>query len=227
MRSIHRAGWSRARGVIALCRARLRATGGGRAARALGVLCAGGFAAAAIALRAADGADASLSGLTIACAHWLPWIAGAPLSLAAADDREGADRRDGIEALAASRGVSPAGLAAARVLAAMAEIAAAIGIPLVTLAALTAALAGRSAAVLARIGIAAGALIFAVIAGVTLGGAAAASARFGRARGRWLFAAIVLGPWILADLAGHGAWSIPGALGAALDFVLGARSGHA
>jgi hypothetical protein len=66
-------------------------------------------------------------------------------------------------------------------------------------------------------------VIVAVVAGVTLGGAGAVCGRIGRARGRWLLLAVIVGPWVLADLAGHGAWSIPGALGAVVDFVLGAR----
>jgi hypothetical protein len=61
------------------------------------------------------------------------------------------------------------------------------------------------------------------VAGVTLGGLGAACGRVGHAQGRWLLVAAVVGPWMLADLAGHGAWSIPGALGAVLDFALGAR----
>jgi hypothetical protein len=63
-----------------------------------------------------------------------------------------------------------------------------------------------------------GAVAFAVIAGVTLGGLGAICGSLGRARGRWLLFAAVFGPWVLADMAGHGGWSIPGALRAVLDF---------
>jgi hypothetical protein len=213
----------RTRGVIALARARLRSTRAGRSSRTLGLVYAAGFAVAALVLRASDGAEASLSGLTVIAAHWLPWIVGAPLALAAAEDREAADRREGIEALAAARGFSPRGLAAARVLAAMFEITVAVGLPLAALALFTAALAGRAQVAALRVGLAAGALVFAAITGVTLGAVGAACGRIARARGRWLLTAVVFGPWLVADLSGHGAWSIPGALGAALDFVLGTR----
>jgi hypothetical protein len=182
-----------------------------------------GFGVAAVALRFADGAQVSLAGLTITAAPWLAWIGGGALAFAAAEDRAAVDRREGIEALAAARGISPAGLEAARVLAAMSGASLAIGVPLVILGLLTAALAGRPGVVAHRAGVALGAAIFAAIAGVTLGGVGAISGRVGRARGRWVLLAFVAGPAVIADLAGHTGWSIPGALGAVLDFLLGTR----
>ena len=92
---------------------------------------------------------------------------------------------------------------------------------------LTAALAGHGGVALHRLALGVGAAGFAVVTGVTLGAVGSACGRVGRARGRWLLAAVVVGPWMLADLVGHGAWSIPGALGAVLDFALGARSAGA
>ncbi len=130
--------------MIALCRGRLFATPAGRAGRTLAALVAAGFAMAAVALRVTDGADASLSGVTAAAAPWIAWIAGAALAYAAAEDRAATDRREGIEALCAARGISPAGLESARALAAMTAIALAIGAPLVFLSLVTAALAGRA-----------------------------------------------------------------------------------
>ena len=220
MPSTRQASVRRSRGAVALMRARLGRHRWARVGKTLAWLTAGGFAAAAVGLRWSDGADASLSGLVVAAAHGVPWLVGAPVALAAAEDHRAADRREGISALAAARGISPSALAAARVLAAMEEIAWGIGAPLVALAALTAALAGRFGAAVDRVGLALGAALFALIAGVALGGLGAACARVGGARGRWLLIAIVVGPWALADLAGRGAWSIPGALGAALDFAL-------
>lgn len=205
-------------------RARLRASGGARAARAGAWGLFAVFAVAAVVLRASDGEDASLTGLVVAAAHAVAWIAAAPLALAVAEDPRAADRRDGVILLAASRGVSASGLSSARVLAAMIEIARVIGLPVVLLALLTAGLAGRAAAAFDRLALAAGGVGFAIVAGVTLGGIAAACARAAGPRGRWLFAGAVILPWILADLAGHGAWSIPGALGAVLDFALRVRS---
>jgi ABC-type transport system involved in multi-copper enzyme maturation permease subunit len=195
-----------------------------RAGRALAWIVAGGAAAVGLVLRASDGPEAVLSGLPLAAAPWITWIGGGALALAAAGDTAGADRREGVEALVAARGFSPASLGAARVLAAMQAVAAAVGVPLVALSILLAALAGRPAAIAHRLGLGLGAAAFALVVGVTLGGAGAIAGSLGRGRGRWLLFAAVAGPWMLADLAGHGAWSIPGALGALLDFALGARS---
>ena len=224
MPSIRQAGLSRARGAVALARSRLRGLGGARAARALAWLAVLGFAGTAVVLRVSDGAEAPLSGLVVSATHWIAWLVGAPLALAVAEDRRAFDRREGVEALAAARGLSPTGLESARVLAAMAEIASSMGVPVLALSLLTASLAGAAGVALHRAALGLGAVGFAVVAGVTLGGLGSACGRLGRARGRWLLAAIVLGPWMLADLAGHGAWSIPGALGAVLDFALGVRS---
>ncbi len=102
----------------------------------------------------------------------------------------------------------------------MTAIASAIGAPLVFLSLVTAALAGRAPVALDRAATSVGVVVFAAVAGVALGALATVSARLGRTRGRWVLFAAVVGPWVLADLAGHGAWSIPGALGAVLDFVL-------
>src|SRR5262249_40908771 len=145
------------------------------------------------------------------------WLIGAPLCLAAARDRRLADRREGIDALVASHGFSDGALEAARTLGAMIEIASALGAPLLGLSLLFAVLAGSLRLALARLALAGGIVLFAVIAGVTLGGLGAACGRLGRARGGLLLAALVAGPWALAELRGGGAWSIPGALEAVLS----------
>lgn len=217
----------RSQGVVALARARLRASGRARFGRLGAWAVVLGFAIMAVALRAEGGADASLADVVAGAARWVAWLAGAPLALAAAEDHAARDRRDGILALVAPRGISTAGLASARALAAMMEIARAIAVPLLLLAALTAGLAGRGRAVLESAGAGAGVVAFALVAGVTLGGLGAACGRIGRARGQRLLLGIVVLPWLLADLAGHGAWSIPGALAAVLDFALRAGSAGA
>jgi hypothetical protein len=224
MGSIRRSGLRRTRSVVALCRARLFATRAGRLGRTFAALCAVGFAVVAIALHVADGAEALASGLTFTAAQWLAWVAGGALAYAAAEDHAAVDRSEGVEALVAGRGLSTTALASARMLAAMSAVAWVIGSPLALLVLLTAALAGSVPAVIHRVGAGLGAIVFAVVAGVTLGGVGSACGGVGRARGRWLLLAVVAGPWVLADLAGHGAWSIPGALGAVLDFVLSDRS---
>ena len=225
MASIREAGLGRTRAVVALCRGRLLGSRAARVGQTLAMLCAAGFAAAALTLRFSDGADAALDGLTVTASHWIAWIAGAPLAFAAAEDHGARDRRDGVEALAAARGISPTALDSARVLGAMSAVGWTLGAPLAALAIFTAALSGRGSVALHRLGIGLATLAFAGVAAVTLGGIGSVCGRVGRARGRWLLAAVVLGPWVLADLAGRGAWSIPGALGAVLDFLLGGRGG--
>lgn len=210
----------RGRGLIALAARRLRASTGGTIATLAAIPVVLAFAGIAVALRSVDGSLAPLSGLVPTAARWLAWVVAAPLALAAARDRRLLDRREGLDALAAGRGFSASALEAARALGAMTTITTAIGVPLIVLALFTAALAGSVRLAVARLGLAVLAALFAVIAGVTLGGLASLCARAGRARGRLLLFAVVAGPWMLADLLGHGAWSIPGALAAVLDFTL-------
>ena len=157
----------RQQSLVALCRARLAGTRGGRFGRVFATIVTGGFAAVAVNLRVNHRPDASLSGLTLGAAPWITLVSGGALAFAAAEDRAAADRREGIEALVAARGFSPASLEAARVLAAMSAVATAIGAPLALLALLTALLAGRAAAVIHGAGVGLGALGFALVAGVT------------------------------------------------------------
>lgn len=217
----------RGRGLHALAVRRLRASAGGRIALVLSIPVVLAFGGIAVALRSVDGSLASLEGLVPTAATWLAWLAAAPLALAAARDRRLVDRREGVDALAAARGFSASTLEAARSLGAMTAIATSLGVPLVALAIFTAALAGTPRLALTRLGVAVLAAAFAVVAGVTLGGLASICARVGRARGRLLLFAVVAGPWVLADVLGHGAWSIPGALAAVLDFTLRGGQGPA
>jgi hypothetical protein len=211
----------RRRGLLALERELLRRAGGGRGAYLFRVLLFLGFAGAILLVRSADGGDAPLEGLVGAAARWSAWLVGAPLALSAARDSRAEGQRDGIAALAAARGFSAQAREGARVFAAMLEMTAALGVPLVALAGLAAAVAGSFALVVARVGLALGCAAFAVVAGVTLGGISAACGVVGRARGRWLLLAVIAGPWIVADLTGHRYLSIPGVLAAVLKVTLG------
>ncbi len=210
----------RGRGLVALAAQRLRGSAGGRFAAVAAIPVALAFAGIAVALRSVDGSLSPLEGLVPTAATWLAWAAAAPLALSAARDRRLLDRREGVDALAAARGFSASALESARALGAMAAITTALGVPLVLLTLFTAALAGSVRLALARLGLALLAAAFSVIVGVTLGGLASICARTGRARGRLLLVALVAGPWALADLLGHGAWSIPGALAAVINFTL-------
>ena len=213
------------RALVALARERIHRTGGARLGRTFAWLSTGFFAVTAIVLRISDGELVALSGLLRSAAVWAAWLAGAPIALAAAHDRRGRDRADGIDALAAARGAPRGAVEAARTLAAMMEAAAAVGVPVVLLAALDAALSGSFRVLGLRLAAMLAVAVFAATTGVTLGGVAAASGRIGGARGRSLFMAIVIAPWLVADFFGHASWSIPGALGALLSFGIGLASG--
>jgi hypothetical protein len=215
----------RGRGLVALAARRLRVSAGGRFAAVAAIPVALAFAGIAVALRTVDGSLSPLEGLVPTAATWLAWACAAPIALSAARDRRLLDRREGVDALAAARGFSASALESARALGAMVAITTALGVPLVVLTLFTVTLAGSFRLALARVALALLAAAFSLIVGVTLGGLASICARAGRARGRLLLVALVAGPWVLADLLGHGAWSIPGALAAVIDFTL--RAGQA
>jgi hypothetical protein len=206
--------------LIALARARLRQTKGGRWSALLGLLLLAAFGVIELILRADEGPGVAFGGLLETATRAITWAAGAPVALAAAHNRARADRDEGIEALAASRGAGPRSLAAVRTFAAMLQATIAVGAPLVVLALLAVVLTGSVPSALRHLGLALGLAGFSLVAGVTIGGVAAACERVGGARGRSLLLAVVLIPWVLTDLVGLRAWSIPGALNAALTFVV-------
>lgn len=175
------------------------------------------YAGMAVALRASDGADASFSGLVTQAARIVACVAGGAVALAAAGDRATLDRREGIEALAAVRGAPPLALAAGRALATMLQVIRAILGPMLALGVLAVILSGTLFVALSQLGVLLGVALFAVATGVVVGAAADICSRIGRRQGRWLLLAVVLGPWVVADIAGRSAWSIPGALSALLE----------
>lgn len=186
-----------------------------------------GFAIAAVALRVADGAAASLGGLIAQCVRSVAWIGGGTVALAAAHDRGGLDRAEGIDVLAALGGAPAPALRAARAAGAIWTVALTIGAPGAALAVLTAVLAPSPEVALRRLGLALGALAFAVASGTVLGLLASAAGHLAGRRGRWLLVGLVVVPWALADVAGRPTWSVPGALDALLTLafrVAGGRS---
>ncbi|MDI1476069.1 hypothetical protein [Polyangium sp. y55x31] len=192
-----------------------------------GVLLGASFAILAIVLRATEGTSAPLEGLVGLGAASITLVAAAPTTLAAASDRTAEDREAGIEALAATHGVHAQSLHVVRWVASMVQIARAIALPLVGLALVTVALSSSGSMVMRRIVFAIGLLAFSAIAGATLGTIATFAARMGGRRGRLLLAAIVIVPWMLAELAGRGSYSIPGALSALLSILVDAGRGGA
>lgn len=217
----------RARGALALSRARLRATGLGRLGAAGALAAAVLHGAMLLVLRIEDGPAASLGGTLRSAAAALAWIAAGPIALAAAGDRSAADRAEGIEALAAARGLSARALHGVRALAAMLEVASTIAVPTAALSLTAALLAGAPHLALRHLSVGAALGAFAVVCGVTLGGLAAVAGRAAGRRGRPLLVALIFVPWALADLAGNPGWSIPGALEAFLSVAVAAAGGPA
>ncbi|MDI1448807.1 hypothetical protein QHF85_32370 [Polyangium sp. 6x1] len=213
--------------AVALSRARLARTTLSRVGLVGGALLGASFAALAIVLRATEGTSAPLEGLVGLGAASITLVAAAPTTLAAASDRTAEDREAGIEALAATHGVHAQSLHAVRWIASMVQIARSVGLPLVGLALVTVALSSSASMAMRRIVFALGLFVFSVSAGATLGTLAAFSARMGGRRGRVLLAAIVIVPWMLAELAGRGTYSIPGALSALLSLLVDAGRGGA
>lgn len=217
----------RARAAIALARARLSSTRLAKLGFAAGLAMTGMFGVFAIVLRASEGAGAPLEGLIESCALSVAMLAATPTALAAASNRRAEDRDAGIEALAAMRGIPMRTLEGIRVAAAMSQIGRSIAVPMLVLTLLTVALAGSAAMALRRCLLALGLVTFSAIVGVTLGSIATLSARFGGRRSRALFLAIVLVPWMIAEMFGRGMYSIPGALNAALSFLVDLSRGGA
>lgn len=209
------------RAAVDMCRARLASSSSGRFARVTAILIVAGAFAIALSLRMNDGPGAPVGGLLRKAAGAIAWLSGGALALAAARDAATADRQEGVEALVAARGVSASLLGAARTLGATSHIGWTIGLPPALLALATAGLAADVPGALRRVAAAFALLAWGGVAGVTLGVLAAASARlFGR-RGPTVLAAFVLGERLVADALGLGAWSVPGALQAALSLLLG------
>jgi hypothetical protein len=213
--------------AVALSRARLGRTTLSRVGLASGALLGALFATLAIVLRATEGTSAPLEGIVGLGAASITVVAAAPTTLAAASDRTAEDREAGIEALAATRGMHAQGLHVVRWVASMVQIGRAIGLPLVGLGLVTVALSSSGSMAMRRIVFALGLFAFAALAGITLGTIAAVAARLGGRRGRLVLAAIVIVPWMLAELAGRGWYSIPGALSALLSLLVDAGRGGA
>lgn len=210
------------RAAVDLSRARLAASGSGRFARWTAIAIVVVAFVIALSLRMNDGPAASVGGLLRKAAGAIAWLSGGALALAASRDVASADREEGVEALVAARGVSASLLGAARTLGATSQIGWTIGLPPALLALATAGLAADVPSALRRVAAAFALLAWGAVAGVTLGALAAACARFFRRRGATALAVLVIGERLVADSLGFGAWSVPGALQAALTLLLGA-----
>jgi hypothetical protein len=215
------------RALVAIEIARLARLGFARAALGAAIAVALAFVGAVLVARGDGTSGGSFASILRACARASAWLVGAPLGLALARGRAAADRAEGIEALAAARGASRGALGAARRASGLLLGARLVAAP-VLLVGLVAALGSRSArGALANGSAAIAAILFAAVAGFTIATAAHLAAAIGPRRGRSVLALIVIGPWLAADLAGHPAWSLPGALDALLSLWMGIATGGA
>ncbi len=128
------------------------------------------------------------------------WVGAGPAALTAARAPGLRDRMDGVDVLVALRGVSARGLQRIRL-----SVAAFVGGLLVFVPTLLVSMTAMVATPTANLALRGVTLsILAALVGALIGALGAACGEIGRDRGRSLLAAVVVVPWILADL-----WSTP------------------
>lgn len=162
-------------------------------------------------------AAAGVHELVVGATGWLVWLGAGPLALSIAGGRDRQDRADGVELLAAIRGFRHAELEQARFVAALLQVTLRVAVPAAAMCLLVASFAWSSSITL----VVQAALIclFAIVCGAAIGTTAVLCNRYGGARGRGLLLAVVLLPWAVFAQLGHAEWSLPGALGLALEAV--------
>ena len=155
---------------------------------------------------------------------WVAWLGGTIVAWWCAGDRAGTDRRDGIEGLAATHGITPATLALGRLLAATLRLTA-----LVVLSCLPVALASMAAAPTVHDGLLRLASllplgVFGLGVGLVAGALASGCGWLSPRRGRtlvWMVAVVFL-PWALDGVlvpTSSSAASLPGMLGFLADMI--------
>jgi len=206
----------RPRILVALLRRSLGRSWGIRAARfyagllSVGVVAAVGFSAGGLGAN-----DGSLS-LVARSAAMLVWIPGAVCALALATPPKDAGLAQGIAALAAAHGFDSRRLARAEMVASVRLLAEVILAPLILMG-LFVFLVLAKGGLLAMARPLVGSILFGLVAAFVLGLVASICRSWGGERGRSWLAAIVLGPWLVAEVALSGRLapyvSIPGLLG--------------
>ncbi len=203
--------------IARLLRVRLRAVGSAKIGRMFAWLLLVGFGAAAVWLRATDGPRASIEGLVTAAARTSAWTSAGLVAFAATSQRALADRRDGIEVLAATRGTSLHALGFARFVATGFEAARLILLPALGLGVLAISLAGNVHVAALRAAALVPLTAFGLVSGIVLGALAVASDAARPAGGRSLFLGLVILPWLVCSFLGHPLLSVPGALNGLLS----------
>lgn len=197
---------------------RLRRVTSARVGRWLALLVLVGFAACAVGLRAIDGPSASLAGLVTATARVSAWIGAGLVALAATNQRAIADRRDGLEILAAMRGATALrGLPVARFLATGFEATRVVLAPSLGVGVLVISLSGDAHVAALRALVLLPVVLFSAVSGFALALLAVACDAMRPTRGRSFFLGAIILPWALFDLLGHPFLSVPGALNGILS----------
>jgi len=210
--------WTRTRALVTLCRLQQHSLLSVRVARALGWVTSFVFAAA-LGIAATGSSSRHLDSLVVAALTWLSWIAGGLVALLLARNLRSLDAKSGVTGLAVQRGHTPSGVARARTLATMQEVATAVGKPGLVLSAMSLALSPSAAVAVGRSLMLLGVLGYAAGAGILLGGLSRWSAATSPRHGPTLLVTVVLGPH-LAQSVWPGVPSVPSWLGTWLDQVL-------
>jgi hypothetical protein len=173
-----------------------------------------------VALRVDEGPNASTTSIPLLAARWSVWLAAGPLLLAAAHHRKLTDRKDGIEALALTRGFTSRALGLSRAAATVRSTWLYIAVPALAASIASLLVAGSWAAVRDRALLLGVIGVYASVTALVLGPLAAIADVLSVNRGRTMFLAVLFLPWAVADALGNPSLSVPGALGALLRFGL-------
>jgi hypothetical protein len=187
------------------------------------------FASLAIALgtcitiavvRASDGPSAPTAKLATSATRVSMWLVALAIALAASHQRAIADRRDGIEMLALSRGFDGSRLMAVRAAAASFLAFRWMLVPVLAAAVATMAASGTVAVLGQRALLLVVLVVFALVAGSVLGALGAAADGLSPRRGRSLFLIALLLSALVAEIARDPAMSITGGLLTVLNGLL-------
>jgi hypothetical protein len=204
------------RALVLLLRGALARRWGVRAARIYALLVTISFTAVIWILARRFGPDMTTVSLVARASGILTWVAGGIAALALAVPPKDGALSLGITALASSRGLDDRTIARAEMLATIRLLAEVIVVPVAGIAIFVSLIAagGHLDGGLWPL---LGSVLFGAVAAGVLGAVTALCRRWGGARGRSLLVAVVLVPWVLADLllptSSAELLSIPGLLG--------------
>lgn len=130
---------------------------------------------------------------------WVSWAAGG-VAWSAARDVEEEERKSGVAALEAARGIGPRARRVASSLATMAVVVRTVGLPGLTLSVVTLAFLRSARLALAFLPVVFGVALYALVFGGVFGGLARLSSRLSSRHGRVVFAALVFLPYAMSEV---------------------------